>query len=192
MNYVVWCWSHDPKACELSPLENVPDSFELFYGVSRAKSFSPRALFRMDPDFLKAIRLNDSVRNEEKLIVASKRLKNFLEAENVPDTEYLRVKILNHKGKVASPDSFIVHQVGTQDCIDLKKSVIEWNSINPQQIDSVEKLVIDEKKIARDATLFRPKSLPTAILVRRDLADKLGNAGFTGIAFQEVAQYREI
>ncbi|MCI0400218.1 MAG: hypothetical protein L0Z68_02785 [Gammaproteobacteria bacterium] len=192
MNYVIWGHSPDPTLCSLSPPERIEEAYELNYGVSRARNFSSDAVFRMDPEFKKAIKLADALDNASFLIVASRRLKDFLEKEKVPDTEYLRVSILNHKNRLASDDYYIIHQVGAQNCIDLNQSIVKWNLINPDQISSIKKLVIDESAIGPNATLFRVKALPSIIFVRRDLADKLEKAGFTGIQFKEIATYREV
>ena len=192
MNYVIWGHSSDPTFCSLSPPERIEEAYELNYGVSRAQNFPSDAIFRMDPEFKKAIKLTDALDNASFLIVASRRLKDFFEKEKVSDTEYLRVSVLNHKGRIAGDDYYIIHQVGTQNCIDLSQSIVTWNLINPNQISSIKKLVIDESLIAPTATLFRVKALPSIIFIRRDLADKIQKAGFSGVRFKEIATYRKV
>jgi len=192
MNYLVWGHAHDDTLCSLNPIENVPDAHELVYGTSRVINFPKDALGRMNPEFKRAIKLSDAIHNLEMLVIASKRLKEFFESEKIPNTEYLRIAVLNHKNKVASDEYYVVHQVGTQACIDIEKSTIRWNKINPNQISSVKKLVLDEKKIEPSATLFRATHLPSTIFIRRDLAKKIEEAGFTGIQFEEVDTYRKV
>lgn len=192
MNYLAWDSSDDETLCSLNPIENVPDAHELRYGISRAKNFPKDALGRMNPEWKRAIKLSDMLDNADALIVASKRLKEFFESEKVPNVEYLRITVFNHKKKVASDEYYIVHQVGTQTCIDIKKSTITWNKINPNQISSVDKLVLDEKKIEPSATLFRATHLPPVIFIRRDLAKKIEESGFTGVQFEEVDKYEKV
>ena len=192
MNYLIWSHSPDPALCSLSPPERLEEAYELNYGVRRAHNFPPDVMFRMDPEYKKAIKLADAVDNASFLIVASRRLKDFLESENVPDTEYLKVSIFNHKNRLASDDYYIVHQVGAQDCIDLKQSIVTWNLINPDQISSIKKLVLDESKVKPIATLFRVKSLPSIIFIRRDLAKKIEQERFTGVQFKEISTYRKV
>lgn len=187
--YLIWEHSGDPKLCTLSSLENVEDSYNLSYGVSRVEGFSTNALFRMSQEDRRAIKLVDDVRNEDFLIVASKQLKEFLELEQLIDTEYLRVSIYDHKNRIVSDEYYIIHQVGTQDCIDVKKSRIVWNLINPEQIAEVERLVLDAARIQEDVKLFRAKYLPQAILLREDVAVRIMNAGFSGMSFQPISEY---
>ncbi|MFH0925943.1 MAG: DUF1629 domain-containing protein [bacterium] len=192
MNYVIWNYAIDETLCSLNPVENVKDAYELRYGISRINNFPSNALFRMNPEFKRAIKLSDALDNADAIIVASKRLKEFFESENIPGIEYLRVTILNHKNRVASDEYFIVHQVGTQDCINLDQSTIKWNKINPDQISSIKKLVIDESLIDPKVKLFRAKHLPSTILIERDLINKILSAGFTGIRFKEIDRFRKV
>jgi hypothetical protein len=192
MNYLIWGHSPDPSLCVLNPPEGVPDAYQLNYGISRIGNFPLDALFRMNPEFKRAIKLSDALDNENFLIVASKRLKEFFERESVPNTEYLRVTIINHKNRISNDEYYIVHQVDTQDCINLERSIIDWNPINPEQLSSVDKLFIDETRIASDATLFRAKFLPPTIFIRKDLARKIEEAGFTGVRFREVDSFRKV
>jgi hypothetical protein len=140
----------------------------------------------MNPEFKSAIKLADSLHNTDSLIVASKRLVEFLQSQNVVNVEYLKVKIMNHKKRIASDEYYIVHQVGTIDCIDLKKSRVDWNLIDSNQISEVVKLVLDESKIDPKVMLFRATHLPWVIMVKKDLAMKIDKAGFTGLEFKEV------
>ncbi len=192
MKYIIWGHSTDQKLCCLNPPENIEDAFELNYGISRKEDFPSNALIRMNKEYKTAIKLADALDNINFLIVASKRLKEFFEAQKIPNTEYLRVKILNHKNRIASDEYYIVHQVGTQDCIDLKHSVVTWNKINPDQISSVKSLILEEARVQREASLFRAKHLPSVIFIRQDLATKIEEAGFTGIVFKNIETFTQV
>ncbi len=192
MNYLIWEHTVDDRLCSLNPLENVENAFELSYGVSRIDGFPPDASFRMNPEYKKAIKLSDALDNIVFLIVASKRLKEFFEMEKLINIEYLSVTIFNHKNRIASDEYYIVHQVGTQDCIDQEKSDFDWNIINPDQISSVDHLVLDESKVDPNAKLFRAKHLPSTIFIRKDLAEKIEATGFTGIRFEDIDSFEKV
>ena len=196
MNYLVWAHAIDDKLCSLIPAENVENEFELRYGIPRAESWPTDALMRMNPEYKTSIRLSDALDNRSFLIVASKALKEFfereLEKEDVPTIEYLPVTIYNHKGRVASDEYFIVHQVGTEDCIDLDQSTLTWNLIKKDQISGISKLVLDESKIKPEAKLFRAEHLPHYVFIRRDLADKITAEEFTGTRFIGLDRFRVV
>lgn len=192
MNYTIWDYEVNDRLCSLKAPENIKNAFELCYGISRESDFPSDASFRMNPEFKKATKLTDNVFNNDFLLVASRKLADFFKSENVPSIEYLPVKIFDQKNKLANEEFFIIHQVGTQDCIDLKNSQIDWNLINPDQISAVDALVIDETKIDKEATLFRAKHLPNKIFIKRDLARKIEDLGITGIRFEEIEDYTEV
>ena len=75
------------------------------------------------------------------------------------------------------------------DCIDIKKSGVEWNSIDEEDISDVEKLVLKKGAVPARVNVFRPKFLTGTILVRRSLADKLSSNGFTGLNFEELEDF---
>jgi hypothetical protein len=76
-----------------------------------------------------------------------------------------------------------------QDCIDKKKSEIEWNDIDPELICSCSSLVLFPKKIDKDLLLFRPKHMPDVVLVRSDLAEAIEEEDFTGVDFVELDEF---
>jgi hypothetical protein len=187
--YVVW--ESDPSGtfCTLGPLENVEDEFELKRGVSRGADFPSDASFAMDPAYPKDIQLADNIYNLEGLPVVSKALADFVEAREPKETEFLPVTIINHKGRVASDEYRIINPFGTVDCIDREASDIEWNEIEKDLISSCFGLVLDEGRVDFDRLLFRPRYMPTIVLVRGDLADEIGAQGFTGLRFTPVDEF---
>jgi uncharacterized protein DUF1629 len=189
-NYVIFHGPMRSEFCVLGFLKGFPDGWKLKKGHSVAKEWPSDASFHMDPDFPRRIKLSDNLVNSDDFIVASPRLQEFLKQEKVPNLELLPVKVFNHKKKVATSEYSVVNQITTQDCVDSKASVVVWNKINPDDISRVEKLVLDDRKVDPAATLFRVKHLPAKILVRRDLAKKLLDRGFTGIEFKEVADLK--
>jgi hypothetical protein len=190
-NYLIWGVAPVENAAVLYNLENVEDDFELTRGVSRAKDFPTDGLFKFHPDYPNNTILVDSLPNTDLLVVGSAELKSVIQEHAVPNVEFLPVKILNHKNKPVRRDYFIVHAVGLVDAIDQKESVLEWGLIDPESIDSVERLVLDEKRIPRDRQLFRLKYFHDLVLIRSDLATAITKARLSGIRWIEVSGFPE-
>lgn len=189
MSYQLFFGNWQSNYCVLGYIENFEDDFMLTRGDSLAGAWPEDVSFRMDPDFPRQIALSDHLLNPENLIIASPALASFFKGVASLNLEYLPVTVYNHKGRVASDEYQIVHLINPQACIDTAASGVEWNSINPNWIDTVENLVIDESKIDPDVPLFRVKHLRDAIVIRDDLAEAIVDAGFTGIEFVEISEY---
>jgi hypothetical protein len=99
------------------------------------------------------------------------------------------VAIVNHKGKKIPEPYYIMNPLTIIDCIDKAQSNITWNSIDPDAISGVLKLVLDQGKIDPEALFFRAKHMPHRVFVNRKFAKKLEDAGFTGITFMEPAEF---
>jgi len=158
-------------------------------GIPLAARFPETALFTMHPDFPHHTVLTDNLINSDLLVVASQRLKDFLEARGVNDVEYLRVAVRNHKRKLVGRDFFIVNPLEPIECIDLKRSSVSWDCINPKEINRVERLALIENKIPPTRELFRIRGFPDAALVSRKLAEAIDERGFTGIRWREIEEY---
>lgn len=176
--------------CLLGFIEGFEDDYKLMSGHSVTPDWPGDVSFTMDPDFKKRIKLSDNLVNSNDFLVASEPLQRFLQAEAVPEVQYLPVTIFNHKKKVEQDAYAIVNPVGLQDCVDLNASMVVMNSINPNYISIVKRLVVDESKISPESRLFRVKGLDTLIFFRRELADKIRTRGFTGIEFAEISSYK--
>jgi hypothetical protein len=190
-NYVIWSAFADPTRnfCVLDELENVRKSYQLNEGISRLQGFPDTAQFQMDPEYPKAVVLPDNVRNVDSVAVVSNNLKEFIESWQPRDVEYLPVKIIDHKGKVASEKHFVVNPINLQDCLDTNKSGCKWSDIVRDKIYELEKLIIDESRIAAETLVFRMKYYYRPILVRRDLADAISQQGFTGVLWTELDKF---
>jgi hypothetical protein len=112
-------------------------------------------------------------------------VRKFLESRDLKNVEYLPVKILDHKGKVASEDYVIVHPIKPQDCLDLEKSEPEYNLINEDKIDEVKRMVIDEERLDPEILLFRIKDYSKDVIIRRELAKELHDQGYGGLGFKK-------
>jgi hypothetical protein len=143
----------------------------------------------MNPEFPLDTVLVDAPWNLEQWIVISPRVRDFLQARDVGHVEYLPVKIIDHRGRVASRDYTIAHPVGPVDCIDMKKSKFVWDP-EMDEMESLRRVVLREDRIPSDRHLFRLAKFYQPVVVRRHLAQALDAEGFTGIRWTELNKYR--
>jgi hypothetical protein len=188
MDYCVW--EADPAGfCSLQYLSNVDDVHDMKKGLSRAENFPEDACFHMDPDFPRAIKLADNLFNLDRMAVVSDPLKNMIAERDPKHTEMLKVSIINHKERVAADNYWIVHPTLVVDCIDRNKSNLHWNKIDPNFISGCFGLVLKQEEIDPDLLFFRPKHLPTIILVREDLAEEIEDEGFSGLCLTPTDEF---
>lgn len=191
MNFYIWKGGYKEGFCVIQPPE-VDDLWELEDGISRIKDFPENAACVMNPEFPKDIQLADYLYGAG-VPVISRRLKEILERE-VSDNrfEYLPVEIINHKGRVASHDYFIVNPMDVCDCIDIDKSGVRWNQITSNLISGCKGLVLKKEAIPKGYKLFRLKYWGSKILVRSDLVETLNAADLTGLDFRNTEGYTGI
>lgn len=188
--FVVWESTAGTKYCVLGGLQGVSDQYELKRGVSRARSFPDDAHFKMDKGFPRQVALADSTSNLDGLLVVSSRLRTFLEVEALPNVEFLRVTIINHKARVASADYYIVNPLQIVDCIDQGRSEIMWNRIDPTTISGCTRLSLNSNTTVAGGSLFRLRYLENVVLVKAELAAGIMEQGFTGVDFTGVDRFQ--
>lgn len=190
-NFVIWQYRPVAHACVLKQLDGIDKQFRLRNGTSLQNEFPGGVYYRMHPDFPSDLLLIDNILNSKQLIVASQKLKEAIEKHQPPKVEYLRMGILDHKGRIASDNYFFIHPIEPVDCIDRSQSIFEEDSVDPESIDSFKRLVIDESKVPSERKIFRLKGFWDITLVRRDLAEALDKEGFSGLGWLEVSDYPE-
>ncbi len=174
--------------CRIRGIEGVDDSFELFYGVSRAAGWPSDACCRMDPEWPKDIALSDSP-DGALVVVISGRVRSMLDELRVNNCELLPITIRNHKQRVAARDYFIVNPLDICECIDTKRSGAKWNTLNPSVLYGCTALVIRWESVPEHYAIFRLKHWPNVVVVRQRVADTLMAAGFSGLNFIDPIQY---
>src|SRR5712691_8714720 len=140
MTFVRWRTEYKEEFCVVTPPE-IDDDYELRAGVSRAKGWPKDITARMSKKFPKDVDLSDVIHGAT-LVIVSKRLKEVLDKQKVPKVEYLPIGILNHKGRVASKDYFVLNPLAIVDCIDFDKSGVEWNPVDKEKIMGCKGLVL--------------------------------------------------
>jgi hypothetical protein len=188
--FVIWEWSRDVKhAARLQDMINFDDAPSFVLGRPLQGTFPDNVQFQMDPDAPRDTVLTDFLVNINSLLVVSRRLKEFLAARAIKSVEYLPVTILNHKGKVASPDYFIVHTIDDIDCLDLAKSVPRYSQIRKEAINRVQKMVLDPALVDPARELFQVKNLDGFTFATRSLAEAMTKEKFTSIEWLPIEDY---
>jgi len=187
--YLILIYQSVDGACVLKDLTGLEKTFRLNNGTSLSNGWPDNVAFHMHPDFPNDLLLVDNLLNADMLVVASKRLQDCVRAHSPVEVEHLPVKIIDHKGRVASTDYAIIHPTNPVDCIDRQKSIFESDLIDPNDIDTIDKLVLDEASIPRDRSFFRMRGFWGITLVRRELAKSIAAEGFSGVDWLEVDDY---
>jgi hypothetical protein len=170
------------------PEELGRNDWRLSEGVLCADWFPSGLVFDMSKQ--DGIKLTDSVPNSSALLVVSQKLRKVLEREATgAEIEYLPIRLKNQKGKVVAKPYFIANVIGSVRCVDLKRSDFEINRISKDQVSHFRRLALDEKKVPKDARIFRLAEKTALILVRQDLASAIIKSGSTGMLFQELEEY---
>jgi hypothetical protein len=190
MQYFIGASDVGRGACSLQSLKGVKRDYELFDGISRANNFPPDACFDMDDDFPDDLRTEDFISNLTSVLVVSEQTRQALEATSLKNNEFLPVTVFNHKQRKEKGPFYILNQIELQDCIDFDKTVCTRNAIDPDLLSTIERLVLDERRIDPSVALFRLKYFPYAPMFREDLVEKIRSAGLTGIKFTEPSRYK--
>jgi hypothetical protein len=164
------------------------DDWKLLEQMPLAKTLRKEIKIRMDPDFPRDVRLID-VHETSIAFIVSKRLKETLAETAEPYVEFLPITIINHKGREASKDYFVVNVSKPINCLDVKKSKPSYNHIEAGRIDDVESLVLADNKVPKDARLFGVTKFPGPVVVDEALRDTLQQGKFEGLEFMPAEQY---
>jgi hypothetical protein len=127
----------------------------------------------------KGQKLDDFIFNPFEWLIVSEKAWAVLEKEPVR-FERFPVTLFDHKKNVLSRDYCVAHLLGTADCVDLERSKYEWDSMDPEEVHTFEKLVLDPRRIPEEETLFRIKEQPSSLIIRSDLVERLEDAGVSG------------
>jgi hypothetical protein len=151
--FFVWRWVPVENSCQLTYLEGI-ERWELHDEKPVAKTLKKDLTLEMNPKRPRNVRLIDA-HEDGPFLVASKRLRELIQAHNPKDIEFLPVTIKNHKNRVASTEYTIVHGAKALDCLDLKKSKPTNHFIEKKKVMQVEQLILDETRIPAGTHMFR-------------------------------------
>jgi hypothetical protein len=156
--------------------------WKLAKGVQAGGPFGPDLSVQMDKSH-PGLNVPDLVNNTLGVEIVSSRLKELLEKESGAKTEWVPLRILNHKRRVASKDHFIANVLELQDCVDMERTVSKPSKLWPDQIGALYKLYLDPARIDPNLKLFRLAKRPVTMIIRDDLRALIEGAGITGTRY---------
>ena len=172
-----------------SLLQHWESSYKLNQGISCANEIPPEASYQMDDDFPNDKTLNDYLDTRGDIVVSQKG-RDFLAARLPPSSvEFLPIRILDHQGTQVPGPYSLVNLLRHVDCLDREASVCTMSSLEPENIISVEQLVLDPARLPDDVELFMVANMPGLILASRQLIKDMKAAGLTGVDSDELENY---
>jgi len=188
MSFLLWRAAVVPGYCVLSPTR-IKNVGTLHAGTAVPADFGQPIQYKMSVDFPDDIELGDNFEVADQIIVSSRLRQALAQILPAPRTQFLPVKIINHKNRVAADDYAILHPHDVLDCIDIAASQVKWNALNPEKILGCERLVIAAEGVGADVQVFRPRHWGAKILIRESLANRLLQQNFVGLRFADPAAY---
>lgn len=175
-------------------VSDIPDGlvrkYQLLQGISRLAGWPPGLAAQFSKDRAEGMRLTDWVPTPFGWLLISGRFKAILEAMGAPNVEYLPIKMVNHKKRLASPDYWIVNFLVLIEAVDRSRSVFDVDAAEDDKIFSFDKLVLLDAVESKGPLIFRPKEAPRLVLVRSDLAERIQGDGLTGLKLTPTSQFR--
>ncbi|HPH69878.1 MAG TPA: hypothetical protein PLF40_29200 [Kofleriaceae bacterium] len=161
-----------------------PDNVEFQLSDGAELGLSKRAASRMSS-------MPDYVENSKTWHICSGALANVIADAAAVDVELLPATILDHKGRPAKRDYFIVNVLPLIEAVDRNASVFMPSSATPSAIFSFTRLVLDHRVLQHEPAIFRLKEEHQTTLVREDVVKTLASSGLTGFRFIEPANYNQ-
>jgi len=155
------------------------DPMALRYGVSVKKSFPKKAVCELSSRH-KGKKLSDFFSNIMGHLIVNEKARAVLEAEEGLKWEWYPLKVVDLKGKPFTDRYTWAHLLGNHACVDRKKSLFRPSAVEPTEVHTFHKLVLDPERIPEKPSLFRIKEQPGTLIIRSDLAGKLQAAKVSG------------
>ncbi|WP_253986155.1 imm11 family protein [Pyxidicoccus xibeiensis] len=163
----------------------MPDIYKPAEGVPTGTLFSSGLKFNMAAE-VKGFRIPDVIDNAVGYFMVSERMKSLLEKARA-DVEYIRFILLNHKGRVASDQCYIVNVLGTRDWADMSRCEGRTSAVDKHRsFARLKRLVLKDEEVDPSVDLFRVQAMPQLMILRSDFKDYLQKEGITGARFHEV------
>jgi hypothetical protein len=185
LTYLVIGTASDPRAAYIDDIDgNVPDNSLIAEGVSLKKDISKANTFTLCEDG--GDMLCDLVENTSGVLIVSAKARAVLEDAGVTGklVEYLPFTLKDKRGRPTKQEFFIANLRQKVECVDRAKSDITVSKVSGKLL-GVDNLTVVEKKVPKDAQLFRLEEWPRVIVIRSDLAKRLRDEKLTGLKFYE-------
>lgn len=181
---------HPDHCAVFAAPESMTDRFKAATGVRMGDAYDAQR-FRL-ADEAPGIVMSDFVHNALGFLMVKGRVRDLLAARATAEIEFLPFALLDHKGRVADPEAWIVNVLGTSDCVDLQRTVGTAKAGRTGQFLEITELHLDEARVDRQQNIFRIAARPRVIVVRDDLRAALEELGVTGARFTDMGQQVEL
>ena len=189
MGFKVWDSKPARGHCTLLPPKDVEAASSLKKGRPVSHVWPDDVAFRMDPGFPRDTIVGDQVIASGNILVVCPAIARRTRELVTRDLEVLPVKILDHRGRLASAEHVVLNTTSVFDCVDTEASDIVWNDLDPTMFASAFDLVLEADAVPEDALMFRAKGMEHVVIVRDVLAEALAADGWTGIDFIPIDEF---
>ena len=110
----------------------------------------------------------------------------FLDKMRIDNIQYFELEIEITQTGETYDDYMVANLLDVVDCIDKENSELIYEE---GEIDEVDKLVLDERRIPANMHLFRLGGLPSLVIVSDDFKKTVESYGFTGFVFQDPSEF---
>jgi hypothetical protein len=128
--------------------------------------------------------LPDFIGNTDRMLICSTSAKEVILAHDAGEVEVVPFTLLNHRGRVHSRDYVFVNPVGAVDCLNLPTCDIFRH--DDGSIGSVDRFVVDVKKVESARDLFRPQESRGTYIFSEKLVSAIQEKKLTNFVFQEL------
>jgi hypothetical protein len=172
-----------------SLLLNWESKYKLNKGISCANEIPADAAFRMDDDFPNDTTVGDYLGTRGHMVV-SEKARDFLAARLPASTvEFLPIRILDHQGAPLPGPYSLINVLRHVDCLDRDASGCTMSDLDPDDVISVDQLVLDPARLPDDVELFKVAHMPGLVIAARQLVDDMKAAGIEGVDCSELEDY---
>lgn len=158
--------------------------YKLKFGKTLGDAASEDARIYMD-DQSPGIKLPSLIGNARSLLIVDSGVREAIEGAETGPIEFVRLKIYNHRRRLASEDYCIVNPIGGSDCLNFEQSDLKKFSDGSCR---VRKAVLDREKVSQAADLFRIEGALTEFVMSHRLVSALKERGVTNFYLRKLEQ----
>lgn len=173
------------NAAQLDKIQGVDKIARLRQGIPLADGFPEgvTAAMRSDYSGYKGDTQLCDLHMAHGVPVVSRKLRSFLEKQDIGQVEFLPLTIVDHSGNPASDGYFILNPMSFE-CLDEGRSEPRFSS-SGTVIRQVKRLVIDGGRVPAGQRLFRIAKYRDPLIFERELAVAVEGGRFSNIAFTQ-------
>lgn len=176
----VFASSGNGGAVILKMPQDGPKEWEYFQARRLAETLPAGAALKFSKRFPSQKKVFDSVCNLNRVPIVSVRIRQIIDVMAPGDCEFLPITLLDHKGKVASREHFLLNILRVEDVIDMEQSQFDRHPFKEDQIYSIELLRLKADVVPPDAHIFHPRTMMDLHLIDEEIHDAFMREGITG------------